>query len=53
MESFVCHLGKKMVRQFSKYFIRGKDLQFLGSKKSEDSDSNSESGGGDSDDVPF
>ena len=40
-------------KQFSKYFIRGKDLQFLGSKKSEDGDSNSGSGGGDSDDVPF
>ena len=50
-------------KKFSKYFIRGKDLQFLGSKKSEDGDSSNEGSdtsavvgagntGGD-DDVPF
>ena len=50
-------------KKFSKYFIRGKDLQFLGSKKSEDGDSSKEGSdtsavvgagntGGD-DDVPF
>lgn len=39
-------------KNFSKYFIRGKDLQFLGSKKSEDSDSK-ESSSEENDDVPF
>jgi len=44
-------------KKFSKYFIRGKDLQFLSSKKPEgDSDNNStENGSTDvkGDDVPF
>jgi|TARA_B100001094_G_scaffold46651_1_gene41847 single-strand DNA-binding protein len=44
-------------KKFSKYFVRGKDLQFLSSKKSEgDSDNSSnESGSSDvqGDDVPF
>jgi|TARA_R100000315_G_C5126518_1_gene72269 single-strand DNA-binding protein len=42
-------------KNFSKYFIRGKDMQFLASKKSEDKqtsdgETNSDSG---SDDIPF
>jgi len=42
-------------KNFSKYFIRGKDMQFLASKKSEDKqtsdgEANSDSG---SDDIPF
>ena len=42
-------------KNFSKYFIRGKDMQFLASKKSEaksedGAEGNSDSG---SDDIPF
>ena len=37
-------------KNFSKYFIRGKDLQFLSSKKKEDSGSESQE---DDIEVPF
>ena len=39
-------------KKFSKYFIRGKDLQFLSSKKSE-SDGSETSDDVQGDDVPF
>ena len=37
-------------KNFSKYFIRGKDLQFLSSKKKDDSSSNDQD---DDHEVPF
>tara|TARA_R100000234_G_C4995459_1_gene177647 strand:+ start:865 stop:1230 length:366 start_codon:yes stop_codon:yes gene_type:complete len=40
-------------KNFSKYFIRGKDLQFLTSKKSDDNEAESSSGDVEGDDVPF
>ena len=39
-------------KKFSKYFVRGKDLQFLSSKKSE-GDGDSSSSDVEGDDVPF
>mgnify|MGYP001406094063 CR=1 FL=1 len=40
-------------KSFSKYHIRGKDLQFLSSKKGNSDGDNSSSDSNESDDVPF
>jgi len=44
-------------KNFSKYFIRGKDMQFLASKKSEnksdESDSSDSGSSAETDDIPF
>ena len=41
-------------KNFSKYFIRGKDMQFLASKKSENkSDDSGTDSSAESDDIPF
>ena len=41
-------------KNFSNYFIRGKDMQFLASKKSENkSDDSDTSSGSETDDIPF
>ena len=41
-------------KSFSKYFIRGKDMQFLASKKSENKSDDSDAGSStETDDIPF
>ena len=41
-------------KNFSKYFIRGKDMQFLASKKSENKADDSDTGSSaETDDIPF